>query len=326
MARRFISELSPGEFIEDEIYCLAQKDLRSTTNGSLYIHAVLSDKTGQIPARMWQASEDLYKELEQQGFVRVRGRTENYKGSLQFIIEGIRPVSSDEVNVEDFLPHTERDIEEMFERMLEILRKIKNRNLLFLLKEFLDDKELMEKFKRAPAAVNMHHSYLGGLLEHTLNLLELALFVGTRYSQINPDLLLAGVFLHDIGKTQELEYEIAFKYSDEGQLVGHLVIGAIMVEKKARLVQEKTGQEFPRELIQMLQHIILSHHGEHEFGSPVLPKTAEAVALHYLDNLDAKVEQIRAQVEKSQQSDPESNWTGYIKSLERPLFKKNIMD
>ena len=195
-----------------------------------------------------------------------------------------------------------------------------------MIKEFLSDKDLMEKFKRAPAAVNMHHSYLGGLLEHTLNLLELALVIGPKYPQVNMDLLLAGTFLHDIGKTQELEYDIAFKYSDEGQLIGHLVIGAIMVEQKARNVQDETGGVFPQELMQMLQHIILSHHGEHEFGSPVLPKTAEAIILHYIDNLDAKVEQVRTQIEKSQQTDPDSNWTGYIKSLERTLFKKNIME
>ncbi len=326
MGKRFISELTPGEFIDDEIFCLAQKDLRSTTNGSLYIHAILADKTGQIPARMWQASEEIYKSLEQQGFVRVKGRTENYKGAMQFIIEGIRPVSTDEVDIEDFLPHTEKDIQEMYKRTLDILRTITNRNLLFLIKEFIDDKELMDKFKRAPAAVNMHHSYLGGLLEHTLNLLELAMSIGPKYPQINMDLLLAGIFLHDIGKTRELEYEIAFKYSDEGQLIGHLVIGAIMVEEKAKQAQKQLGQQFPQELIQMLQHIILSHHGEHEFGSPVLPKTPEAIILHYIDNIDAKLEQVRIQIEKSQQSDPDSNWTGYIKSLERTLFKKNIMD
>ncbi len=319
MARRFIKELQAGAIIDDQIFFLAEKDLRSTTNGALYIHAVLSDKSGCIPARMWQATEELYKLLPAESFVKVRGRTENYKGSMQFIIEGIQPTLPDQkINIEDFLPCTEKDVEQMFKRTLEILRTIKDKSLLYLVKEFVDDKELMAKFKKAPAAVSLHHACLGGLLEHTLNLLELAMLIGPRYPGINMDLMLTGTFLHDIGKTQELAWDVALKYTDSGQLIGHLVIGAMMVEQKARKVQQESGQPFPPQTLQVLQHMILAHHGDYEFGSPKLPMTSEAMALHHLDNLDAKLEMIKREIADSE---PDSDWTKYVRSMERKFFK-----
>ncbi len=319
MARMFIKDFQPGMTIENEVFFLAEKDLRSSTNGSLYIHAVLSDRTSQVSSRLWQATEELYKLLPQDGFVRVRGRTENYKGSIQFIIEAIKPIDEGEtINIDDFLPCTEKDVEQMFKRTLEILRMIKDKNLLYLIKQFVDDGDLMAKFKKAPAAVNMHHAYLGGLLEHTLNILELVLVVSPRYPQVNLDLMLAGAFLHDIGKTQELAWDTSLKYTDSGQLIGHIVMGAMMVQQKAAAAQRDLGQPMPARLLQILEHMIVSHHGDYEFGSPKLPMTAEAMVLHEIDNLDAKLDMIKRQFDDAE---PNSEWTKYVRSLERKFFK-----
>ena len=319
MARTFIRQYQPGITIENEVFVLAEKDLRTTATGSLYIHAVLSDKSGTVPARMWQASQELYNLLPLDGFVRVRGRTENYKSALQFIIEGIEPVTPDaKINVDDFLPCTDKDVEQMAKRLLEILRTIKDKPLLFLVKQFVDDKELMARFKRAPAAVAMHHACLGGLLEHTLNILELALLITPRYPEVNLDLMLVGCFLHDIGKTSEFAWDTSLKYTDPGQLIGHLVIGSMLVEQKAQLAARDLGQPFPARTIQLLEHMIVSHHGEYEFGAAKLPMTTEAILLHYLDDLDAKMDMAKRELS---QTEPNSDWTKYIRSIERKLFK-----
>ncbi|NLX07442.1 MAG: HD domain-containing protein [Phycisphaerae bacterium] len=324
MSRRYIKDLASGDTLDDQVFLLTQKDLRSANNGSLYIHAVLADRTGQMPGRVWQASQELYNLLPQDGFVKVRGRTESYKGSLQFIIEGIKAVDVSAADVEELLPKTAKDIDQMKRRVLEILRMVKDRNVLYLVKQFVDDKKLMEQFCKAPAAVQMHHACIGGLLEHTLNLMELVLLVGPRYPQIDMDLMIAGTFLHDIGKTHELTCEGAFKYSDGGQLVGHLVIGALFIEQKARLAEKELGEPFPERILHLLQHMVLSHHGEYELGAARLPMTAESLALHHLDNLDAKLEMVRLEIESANATDPETSWTGYVRSLERRLYKGGL--
>lgn len=322
-SRRFVKDLGPGERIEDQIFLVASKDLRTTTNGSLYIHVVLADRTGQLLSRIWQATEAQFQQIPEGGFLRFKGRTESYKGALQFIIEGQRPVDDAEINLGDFLPATERDVEAMWQRVKEILRTIKNRDLLLLLKQFVEDEELVRRFKRAPAAMQLHHAFLGGLLEHTLNLLELALVVIPRYPEVSLDLVLAGVFLHDIGKTAELLYDTSFRYSDGGQLVGHIVQAALWVEQKSRDVEKQTGKPFPEDLKVALQHIIVSHHGQYAFGSPKLPASPEAIAVHYLDNIDAKIYTYLYEIRTA--DNPDSNFTDYIRSLETKVYKKDVM-
>lgn len=323
MARRFINELKPGEQIADQVFLIQSKDLRATTQGSLYIHLVLADRTGQVLGRIWQASHEMYNAIPEGGFLRVRGRTENYKGSLQFIVEGLQPVPAGEVDLGDFLPRTDRDVEQMWERTKAILRKIEDRHLLLLVKQFVQDDALMAGFKRAPAAVQLHHPYLGGLLEHTLNVLELGLVVAPRYPALSQDLVLAGIFLHDLGKIGELAYETNIAYTDTGQLVGHIVLCAVWIDQKAAAVEAQTGEKFPRPLRDALQHIVLSHHGKHEFGSPRLPAMPEAILVHLLDNVDAKL----AQYFYAIQSDPDqsSNWTQFVRSLETRVFKADVM-
>lgn len=323
MARRNVADMRPGEQIEDQAFLIASKDLRQTSQGSLYIHAVLSDATGQILGRMWQASESIYNAMPEGGFLRIKGRTESYKGNLQLIIEAIRPVKPDTVNLAEFLPHTDRDIDEMWIATLKVLKKIKNPHVAALLDEFLNDEPLMQAYRTAPAAAQLHHAYIGGLMEHTLNVLELALVVIPRYPRLSLDLVLAGLFLHDIGKTKELTYQTNFGYSDEGQLVGHMVQACIWIDRKAEQVTAKTGQPFPADVKAVLQHIVLSHHGSYEFGSPKLPALPEAIAIHHLDNLDAKVYMFLREID--QDRDPESRWSNYSRVLSSKIYKNDVL-
>jgi len=284
---------------------------------------VLMDRTAQLLARVWQASEGVFETLPEGGFVRLKGRTENYKGALQFIIEAIRPAEPGSFDLADFLPRTTKDVDQMWKEFTGVLQRIQHPDLRRLVDKFLADEKLMARFKIAPAAVNLHHAFLGGLLEHTLNLLELALVVIPRYPKLSLDLVLAGVFLHDIGKVAELDYQTSFGYTDSGQLLGHIVQAVLWIEQKCAAVAAETGKPFPHEVKWLVQHIVLSHHGEYEFGSPKLPAIPEAFAIHHLDNLDAKVTMSLAEIEKDR--DPQARWTNYSKVLQTKVYKVDVM-
>jgi len=315
--RRSVEQLAPAETIE-QVFMISQPQLRTTSRGDFYIATFLSDRTGRLNGRMWQASEGLYKSLPSEGFVWVKGRTENYQNSLQLVIDAIRPVDIAEVNLEDFMPSTENDIAEMWNRILKCLDRVQNPHLQRLIRLFLEDKELMNRFRTAPAAIMLHHAYLGGLLEHTLNLLELADRILDCYPQLDGDLVRTGLFLHDIGKTTELDYDISFKYSDQGRLLGHLVKGTILIEEKIRQLDDSSPEKFPRRLANCLEHIVVSHHGTREFGCPVMPSTPEAFAVHHLDNLDSKMALTLSEIKKDATN---TNWTNYVKAIEAPIFK-----
>ena len=319
MPHRFVAEMLPGQRVDDDIYLIRSKDLRTTTQGGLYIHAVLMDRTGQVPSRMWQATEEQFVGMPEGGFMRFKGRAENYKGNLQFIIEGMRPAEPGSFDIMDYLPTTTNDTEKMWARAKEILSGIKHPDLAALVKEFLADEPLIARFRKAPAASAKHHAYIGGLLEHTLGLLELGLRVIPMYPKLSLDLVLTGLFLHDIGKASELTFETSIGYTDQGQLIGHIVQATIWVSEKANALGKRTGKPFPEQLLWMLQHIILSHHGQYEFGSPKLPAIPEAVAIHYLDNLDAKINMFLAEIEGDR--DPADLWTNYNSALGTKVFK-----
>lgn len=323
MPRQFIAEFQAGQRVEDEVFLIRSKDLRTTNQGGLYIHAVLVDRTGQLVARAWQATEEMFRDLPEGGFARLKGRTENYKGNLQFIIDAIRAAEPGSFDVVDFLPATKNDIEKMWARFVEVLRGVKHPDLRAIIDEFLSDRELMERFRRAPAALNLHHAYIGGLLEHTLALLELALVVIPRYPKLSLDLVLTGLFLHDIGKSAELTYESNIAYTDGGQLIGHITQAVLWIERKTEAAGRRRGKPIPDQILWLLEHIVLSHHGKYEFGSPKLPAVPEAVAVHYLDNLDAKIHQFINAIESDR--DPDSRWTEYQKSLETKVYKPDVM-
>jgi len=316
--RRNVNQLAPGMTL-DQVFLVRDKDLRTTKTGGLYVLCTLCDKTGSLPARMWQASETIYNSIPVDGFLHAKGRTEDYKGNLQFIIDACRPYPRDKVDVADFLPVTELDIEQMWAELLEILRAVKDGDLRMLIKKFVEDHELVAAFKRSPAAMQMHHPFVGGLLEHTLNIARDAVALLPLYPKLNADLVLTGVFLHDIGKSEELTASTAINYTDRGQLVGHITIAAVWVSQKAAAVAEETAQPFPQKTIDLLQHIILSHHGAYEFGSPKLPAVPESFFIHYLDNLDAKMWMTTHAVE----SDPDTNasFTSYLKQIETRVYK-----
>lgn len=318
--RTTISELKPGQSV-DIVFFVAQKELRTARTGDYYITLTLSDKTGQIPARMWQASETLYGSIPLEGFLQVKGRVEEYKGSPQIVVDACRPVASEKVDASDFVAVTKNDVEAMWAELLEILRAVKDRHLRLLIKKFVEDRDLVAGFKRSPAAMNMHHPFVGGLLEHTLNVVRACQCLLPLYPRLNADLVLTGAFLHDIGKISELQAGTGLTYTDRGQLIGHITIAAIWVHEKASKIGEETSEPFPQLLVDLLQHIVLSHHGELEFGSPKLPMIPESFFIHYLDNLDAKMFMTQRDIDAD--SDPRSSFTGYNKDLQVRLFKRS---
>ena len=319
MAHKFINEIEPGEAIND-IYMVKDPILRSTTRGDLYIAMFLCDRSGQLNGRMWQATEAVYNSLPKPGFVHIQGRSELYQNNLQVIINNISVVDTGKVCLEDFLARTDKDTKQMFAEVKKIVGGIKNPQLKALVAEFLADTELMEKFCNAPAATKLHHNYLGGLLEHTHNMLRVAAAILPLYRQVQADLVLAGIFLHDIGKTEEFSYDMAFSYTDSGQLIGHIVQSLVMINQKADSLAAK-GKPIDKPILDALGHIILSHHGQYEFGSPKLPATAEAFMVYYIDDLDAKISQVMVAID-SETSD--SNWTGWKNALQTRLYKKRI--
>jgi len=316
--RRYINQLAAGVTL-DQVFLVRDKDLRTTKSGDLYVVCTLCDKTGTLSARMWRASESIYNSIPVDGFLHVKGRCEDYRGALQFIIDACRPYSREKVDLAEFMPVTELDVEQMWAELLEILRAVKDKHLRLLIKRFVEDTELVAAFKRSPAAMQMHHPFIGGVLEHTLNVARAAKALLPMYPKLNADLVLAAVFLHDIGKTAELTSGPSFVYTDRGQLVGHITIAAIWISEKAAAVAEETGEPFPPRIIDVLQHIILSHHGVHEFGSPKLPAIPEAFMIHHLDNLDAKIWMTTHAIE----SDPDENasFTTYLRQIETRVYK-----
>jgi len=319
MSHKFVEKITPGEQIDD-IYMVREPILRSTTRGDLYIAMYLSDRSGQLNGRMWQASKEVYNSLPKPGFVRIQGRSELYQNKLQIVINNITPVDADGVCLEDFIARTDKDTKQMFEDVKKITGRIKHRQLKALVGEFLADSELMEKFCIAPAAMSMHHNCLGGLLEHTHNMLRAAAAILPFYPQVQSDLVLAGIFLHDIGKTEELSYDMSFSYTDSGQLLGHISQGLIMVNQKAAAMAAK-DTAIDKSILDALGHIILSHHGQYEFGSPKLPATAEAFMVYYLDDLDAKLNQVTTAIDNESN---DSNWTSWKKALQTRLYRKRI--
>jgi len=319
MTHTFINEIAAGETIND-IYLVRDPILRSTTRGDLYIAMFLSDRTGQVNGRMWQASETVYKSLPKPGFVHIKGRSELYRDNLQIVINTITPIDSSKVNVDDFLARTTKDVDQMFAEVRDMLGTIEHAGLKALTDAFLADEPLMANFCKAPGGMKMHHGYIGGLLEHTHNMLRVARAILPLYPHVQGDLVLAGILLHDMGKTEELAYDMAFSYTDSGQLIGHINKTLLMIHKKADALRAQ-GTEVGPDVLDALGHIILAHHGQYEFGSPKLPATAEAFMVYYIDDLDAKMNQVNGAIEAELS---ESNWTAWQAPLQTRLYRKRI--
>lgn len=313
-----MAQMADGDSVED-VYLVVDKQLRANRNGNLYLQMDLRDRTATINARLWNAGEPLFRSFEPGDFLLVKGKVQLFQGALQMILSHLERVPAEKVELADFLPHTEQDVSKLYERLRALLMRLSNPHLRALAECFLMDQEFVRAFCRAPAGVRMHHAYLGGLLEHVVTLLDVADRIAPLYPELDRDLLLIGIFLHDIGKVRELAYDRSFAYTDEGQLVGHLIIGVEMLNEKVRQVADLTGEPFPNELLLRLKHLILSHHGTYEFGSPKLPMTPEAIALHHLDNFDAKLHMFTRDIREDRNQS--SAWTPFNQSLQRRLFK-----
>jgi 3'-5' exoribonuclease len=318
MTRRYVNQLAHGDSV-DEAFLVADKQLRANRQGNLYLHLELRDKTGTVGARLWNATENLARLFEPGDYLHVKGKTQVFQGSLQIILTHLDVIPRTQVEPDEFLPQSSQNVTKLLTRMREVILAMSNPHLRALVECFLIDDEFVRKFSSAPAGIKNHHAYQGGLVEHVVSLLNVADRITDLYPEIDRDLLLTGIFLHDIGKVDELSYDHAFGYTDQGQLVGHLVMGVEMLGEKAQKCADLTGDAFPPELLLRLKHMIVSHHGTHEFGSPKLPMTLEAIALHYLDNLDAKIHTFSREI----RDDPskESSWTPFQQSLGRRLFK-----
>ncbi len=298
-------------------YLLVQgKEVRAKkSSGEPYLALVLSDSSGSIEAKMWDNVEEVADTFERDDFIKVKAAVQVYRDKLQLIIHKLRKAADSEVDLSDFIPHTKRNIDEMFAELTAVVDGFENPHLRALLKSFLDDPEFAEKFKVAPAAKSLHHAFVGGLLEHVISLLHLARLVASNYDYLDVELLQTGVVLHDLGKIDELTYGRSFGYSDDGQLLGHITIVLQWIDGKCRDLPD-----FPQKLRRLVEHMVLSHHGRYEFGSPKLPMFPEALALSYIDDLDSKLESMRATVASEGLVD--SYWTRYNPSLERTLLNK----
>lgn len=323
MARRFINQLGEHESV-DQVFQVTDKQLRTNRNGNLYLQLRLSDRTGSLTAMLWNANDQIYGSFETGEYVQVQATTQFYSGALQMIAQRIERVDPSTVDEADFETLGSAVVDKLASRLTELLRGIGNFHLRGLAECFLMDEGLMVKFVRAPAGVKNHHAYHAGLLEHVVSLMELTAAVAPLYPQLDADILLMGAFLHDIGKVDELTYERDLGYSDEGQLVGHMVMAVEMLNTKVVESRELCGEPFPDQLHVVLKHIILSHHGEYEFGSPKLPMTPEAMVLHYLDNLDAKLQLFDSLIQGD--ANTGSNWTPFQPTLGRKLFKPQLTD
>jgi 3'-5' exoribonuclease len=294
-------------------FVVVSKQIKPKKSGEPYLALTLGDRSGQLEAKMWDNVEEVLNAFEQDDFLKIKGLINKYKNRFQLTIHKLRKLGDSEIDFSDYLPKTTKNIDELWQTLAVYVVSFQNPYLRSLLQAFMADSEIAAAYRNAPAAKTLHHAFIGGLLDHVVSLFRSCELMCQNYPQLNRDLLLAGAFLHDIGKIHELTYNRSFTYTTRGQLLGHMVIELEMLQAKIELVPG-----FPPELKTMLEHLIISHHGQYEFGSPKLPMFPEALALHYLDDLDSKMEAMRAHFER--EADLESPWTSYNASLGRPLL------
>lgn len=312
MPKQLVKDLEPGEEVKS-VFVVTRKELRKTKMGAPYLAIELADKSGKVDARIWENAARYKDAFAEQDYVAVSGRVERYRDQVQVVINSLRRCSDEEVDVSDFLRVVETDRAELEGELRQAADEVRDFHLKGLLLNFLNDPEFMRRFTTAPAAKNYHHPYLGGLLEHTANTVRICRMLCAVYPEVDGDLLVTAAILHDIGKIYELEYERSIDFSDAGRFLGHLLLADEMIREKISVTPG-----FPPDLAMRLRHAVLSHHGELEWGSPKRPKTLEAIILHHVDNLDAKVNSFREILERT--SDSDSAWTDMRNLFKRPLY------
>ncbi|WP_031495223.1 3'-5' exoribonuclease YhaM family protein [Bryobacter aggregatus] len=314
MKSPYVSELQANSDIT-AVFLVQAKDVRQKKSGEPYLSLTLVDKSGDIDAKMWDNVEEIMDSFDRDDFVRVRGRVQIFQNKPQFTIHRMQKIEDREVDLGDFFPVSARGLEEMWLELRALIDGFTNPHLKALLSALFNDPEIARKYRIAPAAKSIHHAWLGGLLEHVLSLCALARMTAAHYVEVDLDLLLAGVILHDIGKIHELSYERSFAYSTEGQLLGHIIIALRMIDEKLRDLPD-----FPTRLRTLVEHMVVSHHGELAYGSPKTPMFLEALLLHHLDNLDSKMEAMRQHAKRDKSLS--GVWTGYLAPMERTVLKK----
>jgi 3'-5' exoribonuclease len=311
-----ISALKEGDVV-DEIYLVTSKQVATAKNGVTYLSLKLSDKTGEIDGRLWDNAEETAGKFEREDFARIKGVAAAYQGTLQIKMKSLAKVDDSSVDIANFLEASPRNIDEMVKELTMFASSVTNTYLRRLLNSFLEDAPFMDAFRRIPAAKALHHNYIGGLLEHVVELVALCRDAAKHFPTIDVDLLVTGAFLHDIGKVKELSVRKTISYTTEGRLLGHISLGYEMVAQKISAIPG-----FPDELCMLLKHIMLSHHGEYEYGSPKRPKIREAIIVNYLDDLLAKISNFNATLKKEQVA--EGEWTGFSKMHDRYLYRQMV--
>ncbi len=305
-AARFENQVITSSFV------VVTKQAKPKKSGDLYLALTLADRTGHIEAKMWDNVSDHIDCFEQDDFVKVRGLINKFNGRFQITLHKLRSLQESEIEFDDYLPRTTKDVDALWRTLGGFVDGFRDPHLKALIQAFMSDPQIERAYKNAPAAKSLHHAFIGGLLDHVVSLFQLCDLACRNYLEmIDRDLLLTGAFLHDIGKVHELTFARSFTYTTRGQLLGHMIIELEMLQQKIACVPG-----FPEEYKTLIEHLIISHHGKYEFGSPKMPMFPEALMLHYLDDLDSKMESMRAHFLR----EPDSEWTSYNPSLERPLL------
>jgi 3'-5' exoribonuclease len=315
MKSPYVNELKPVQIVTGS-FLVCSKEIRQNKKGDPYLSLQLGDRTGELDTKMWDNVAEVMETFERDDFVKVKGLIQIFHNRPQLTLHTIQRLDHREVDFTDYFPASTRDPAEMWRELRGFAASLGNPHLHKLMGALLDDEDIARRYPLAPAAKQIHHAYLGGLIEHVLSMCHLARMTASHYPMIDGDLLLTGVMVHDIGKIYELSYERGFSYSDEGQLLGHMQIAVRLIGDKLRDIPD-----FPPRLRSLIEHMIISHHGQLEFGSPKTPVFPEALMLHYLDDMDSKMECMRHLIETDRQM--AGNFTGYSQSLERVVLKKD---
>jgi len=318
LKEKFISGYVPNEAVND-IFLVSRKEVRPKKTGGDYIFVVLNDRTGSLSAFMWNNVDVYQNSFNVDDFVKVSGVTKEYNRSLQITIHKIERVSQEAVSLFDFIPSTDKDLDEIFAQFMALIKEeVAHPALRLLLFNIFEDEQIQQLFKECPAAKALHHAYIGGLLEHTLSMMILGVSICRHYPFLNKDLLLTGTALHDLGKIFELSWGKSFDYTDQGRLIGHITMISINIDRQIQEIPD-----FPKDMRIELLHMILSHHGQLEFGSPKRPKTMEALVLSYMDDMDAKVQAFR---EAAEQPSEREGWTAFNQNFQRFLYRKRYLE
>ena len=312
---KYIKELREGENIIEHYLCKSRQTMKSR-NGKNYLSLKLQDKTGMVDAKVWDLNNDI-QSFQENDFIKVDAFVTTFNNELQLNVKRIRRSREGEYDPADFVPSTDKNIDEMYDQLMGYIKTMKNPYLKKLLEEiFLRHPVISKEFKYHSAAKAMHHSFRGGLVEHTLSVTQLCDFLAPRYNYVNRDILVASAMLHDVGKVLELSDFPTNDYTDDGQLLGHLILGSELIRDAAAKIDG-----FPKRLESLMKHCMLSHHGEYEYGSPKLPSTPEAFLLHCADNLDAKTKMIE---EALAADSTQGHWAGYNRMLQRNLSRSDF--